>query len=190
MEKAIEERIKEIKGEIKHLEEEFENFTRLGLLSSEEKSELEQKILELRVSLCSISIRSKPLPSVEDEEWSLPLGNRIDWSNFDDANSSYELPNSNKVNKSVIKVYCPKCGHGFDHEVLTNGQVTGGIGGASAGAILGGKIGLALGPFGAIAGTIPGAILGGYFGKNIGTDFDKPTCPNCSTKFQIPTSFK
>jgi DNA-directed RNA polymerase subunit RPC12/RpoP len=98
---------------------------------------------------------------------------------------------NNELPKETIKkiyLHCPSCGYGFTHELIIDGKVKGGLGGVAAGALLGGKIGLALGPFGAMAGTIPGAILGGIFGKNIGNDFDKPRCPDCGTKFQIPRS--
>ena len=60
----------------------------------------------------------------------------------------------------------------------------------TAGAILGAKVGIAMGPLGAIAGTIPGAILGGLFGNNLGNNYDNPRCPNCNTKVQIPRSLK
>lgn len=108
----------------------------------------------------------------------------------EDIDGSEDLNRSYEEKKRVISLHCPKCGYKFMHEVLINGQVTGGIGGVATGAILGGKIGLALGPLGAIAGTIPGAILGGIFGKNLGNDYDSPRCPNCATKFQIPNSLK
>lgn len=44
-------------------------------------------------------------------------------------------------------IHCPKCGSRFNHNIVTEGKVTGVIGGASAGAILGSQIGIALGPF-------------------------------------------
>lgn len=95
----------------------------------------------------------------------------------------------NEIQKK-LNLHCPACGFGFTHIVSIDGKIKGGVGGAAAGAILGGKIGIALGPLGAIAGTIPGAILGSIFGKDIGNNYDKPRCPNCGTKFEIPTSLK
>lgn len=86
----------------------------------------------------------------------------------------------------IVVVHCPSCGFKFKHEVSNSGTKTGLVGGAAAGAALGAKIGIVGGPFGAIAGTIPGAILGGIFGKQGGEHFDKPTCPQCETKFSIP----
>lgn len=107
----------------------------------------------------------------------------------------YKLKNEDEASKAKytskkLFVHCPGCGFGFTHELLSNGKSLGGIGGASAGAILGAKVGIAMGPLGAIAGTIPGAILGGLFGNNLGNNYDKPRCPNCGTKFEIPNSLK
>jgi len=85
-----------------------------------------------------------------------------------------------------IFVHCPSCGFGFKHEVSNTGKVALGLGGAAAGAVLGAKIGIVAGPLGGMAGTIPGAILGGLFGKSGGEGFDKPICPECSTKFSVP----
>ncbi len=99
-------------------------------------------------------------------------------------------PNSNNETFQKLFLYCPNCGEGFTHKVLIDGKLKGGIGGAAAGAIIGAKMGIALGPLGAIAGTIPGAIIGSLFGKDIGNRYDKPRCPNCGTKFEIPDSFK
>lgn len=87
-----------------------------------------------------------------------------------------------------IYLHCPGCGYGFTHELNSSGKTVGGVSGASAGAILGAKVGIAMGPFGAIAGTIPGAVLGAIFGKNIGNNYDKPRCPSCGIKFEIPNS--
>lgn len=111
-----------------------------------------------------------------------------DKKKFKECNDLFDKYSS-QIEKSEIKtkevfVHCPACGYGFAHEILFNGKVLGGVGGASAGAILGAKVGIAMGPLGAIAGTIPGAILGGIFGNN----YDKPRCPNCGTKFEIPNS--
>jgi hypothetical protein len=92
--------------------------------------------------------------------------------------------------EGFVFVHCPSCGYSFSHEKLIGGKIAGGAGGATTGAILGAKIGIALGPLGAIAGTIPGAILGGVFGRNLGNKYDKPRCPKCSTKFEIPENLK
>jgi hypothetical protein len=86
-------------------------------------------------------------------------------------------------------IFCPKCGFGFKFKRNDDGKITGGLGGAVAGAIIGANTGIALGPLGAIAGTIPGFILGGVFGKNLGNDYDKPICPKCDTKFEVPNNF-
>lgn len=112
---------------------------------------------------------------------------------FDECNAlfdKYSNQKNDEINAKEIFVHCPGCGYGFTHEPLSNGKAVGGISGASAGAILGAKVGIAMGPLGAIAGTIPGAILGGIFGNNIGNNYDKPRCPNCGTKFEIPDSLK
>ena len=93
-------------------------------------------------------------------------------------------------NENFVYVHCPSCGYGFAHEKLIGGKITGGTGGAAAGAILGAKVGIAMGPLGAIAGTIPGAILGGVFGKNFGNKFDKPRCPKCAEKFELPSNLR
>lgn len=107
---------------------------------------------------------------------------------YDELSKSEEK--KTKTPSKEIFVHCPGCGYGFTHELLSNGKAVGGISGASAGAILGAKVGIAMGPLGAIAGTIPGAILGGLFGNNLGNNYDNPRCPNCNTKFQIPSSLK
>ncbi len=152
----------------------------------------------LRTELFNIKLaRNAPLePLVKNN--SKPLGhrNRFDTEIFENSISSKnvglneDVNRPQKENKRVISLHCPKCGYKFIHEVVNNGQISGGIGGVATGAILGGKIGIALGPLGAIAGTVPGAILGGILGKNLGNDYDSPICPNCSTKFQIPNSIK
>lgn len=85
-----------------------------------------------------------------------------------------------------IAVYCPSCGHGFNHERTVAGKTVGGLGGAVAGAALGAKIGIAAGPLGAFAGTIPGAVLGAVFGSSKGSQLDQAKCPKCSTGFDLP----
>ena len=90
----------------------------------------------------------------------------------------------------LIKLFCPSCGHQFEHSPNFKGKVVGGSSGLISGAILGAKVGIAGGPLGAIAGTIPGAVLGGIFGKNFGNKFDKPKCPSCSNSFEIPNNKK
>lgn len=97
---------------------------------------------------------------------------------------------SNTSKENFVYVHCPSCGYGFSHEKAIGGKITGGAGGATAGAVLGAKVGIAMGPLGAIAGTIPGAILGGIFGKSFGNKYDKPRCPKCATKFEIPNNLK
>ena len=84
------------------------------------------------------------------------------------------------------KLFCPNCGEEFEHEISITGKAVGGTGGAAAGAALGAKIGIVAGPIGAIAGTIPGALLGAIFGSQAGDTFDKPQCPKCGTKFDLP----
>ena len=85
-----------------------------------------------------------------------------------------------------IELFCPNCGYKFRHKIKLIGKGGGIISGALTGASIGAKFGIAGGPLGAIAGTIPGAVLGAIFGKNLGNNFDKPICPKCRTKFDIP----
>lgn len=91
---------------------------------------------------------------------------------------------------SKIQLFCPSCGHNFQHLVNFKGKILGGSGGAISGALLGAKFGIAGGPLGAIAGTIPGAVLGAIFGKDFGNKFDKPKCPSCFESFEIPNNLK
>jgi len=89
--------------------------------------------------------------------------------------------------KTYRKLFCPNCGTNFEHEISNTGKTIVGTGGVATGAALGAKIGIVAGPLGAIAGTIPGAILGGIFGTKGGDYFDKPQCPECETKFELPS---
>jgi uncharacterized membrane protein len=87
----------------------------------------------------------------------------------------------------LISVYCPSCGHNFNHEKKGTGRTLGAVGGAIAGAKVGAGVGLVGGPLGAIAGTIPGAALGLLFGGRLGRSLtDDPKCPKCATKFELP----
>ncbi|MEY8689669.1 MAG: hypothetical protein AB9M53_07300 [Leptothrix sp. (in: b-proteobacteria)] len=85
-----------------------------------------------------------------------------------------------------VQVYCPKCGHGFNHLPTSSGKTVGGLSGAAAGALMGAKFGIAGGPLGAIAGTVPGAILGGLFGTSWGAKNDRAKCEKCKTEFSPP----
>ena len=125
------------------------------------------------------------------EAYNKILNDRKSYNSIVKEYDEWTYPN-NKVQASSkeIFIYCPGCSYGFNHKLINDGKTAGGIGGASAGAILGAKIGIAMGPLGAIAGTVPGAILGAVFGNNLGNNYDKPRCPNCGTKFDIPNSLK
>jgi hypothetical protein len=85
-----------------------------------------------------------------------------------------------------VYVHCPACGMGFVHLTENSGKTAGGVGGAGAGAILGAKAGLLFGPAGSAVGAVAGGIFGGLTGKNFGDTFDRPRCPGCGTKFQLP----
>jgi hypothetical protein len=88
----------------------------------------------------------------------------------------------------LVSVFCPACGHKFDHKKRAPGKIVGFWGGALVGAKAGAGIGIVGGPIGAIAGTIPGAIVGAIFGRKLGgaiTDAD-PKCPKCTTAFKMP----
>jgi hypothetical protein len=88
-----------------------------------------------------------------------------------------------------IYIHCPACGFAFSHTKEDKGKNLGGFSGAAAGATLGAKVGITFGPIGAIAGTVPGAVLGFFYGKELGDKFDRPRCPSCGTKFQLPEGF-
>jgi len=94
------------------------------------------------------------------------------------------------MNKETVIIFCPSCGYKLKHTIKIGGKIVGGTGGILSGALLGAKVGIAMGPLGAIAGTFPGAILGAVFGKNLGNKFDKPTCPQCKTTFDIPDNIQ
>jgi outer membrane lipoprotein SlyB len=83
-------------------------------------------------------------------------------------------------------VHCPACGLGFVHIKENDGKKAGGLGGAAAGATLGAKAGLVLGPGGSALGAIAGGLFGAVTGKNFGSKFDRPRCPQCGVKFQLP----
>ena len=52
------------------------------------------------------------------------------------------------------------------------------------------KVGFIIGPIGALAGSVPGVVLGWTFGKNLGNQFDRPTCPKCGTRFYLPENIR
>jgi hypothetical protein len=70
-----------------------------------------------------------------------------------------------------VYVHCPACGFGFVHMVENSGKAAGGLGGAAAGATLGANA---------------GGIFGALTGKSFGDKFDRPRCPGCGVKFQMP----
>jgi ribosomal protein S27AE len=88
-------------------------------------------------------------------------------------------------NSDIIKVFCPRCGFGFEAANSNTGKTAGRIGGIAAGAALGAKVGIAMGPLGAVAGTVPGAILGAVFGASAGNALERPQCPQCGQTFDM-----
>ena len=95
-------------------------------------------------------------------------------------------PNPNLIMSNKVYVHCPACGTGFVHLVESSGKAAGGLGGAAAGATLGAKMGLFGGPAGAAVGAVAGGLFGALTGKSFGDKFDRPRCPGCGVKFQMP----
>jgi hypothetical protein len=48
------------------------------------------------------------------------------------------------------------------------------------------EAGLIGGPAGAAVGALAGGIFGALTGKSFGDKFDRPRCPGCGVKFQMP----
>jgi len=81
----------------------------------------------------------------------------------------------------IIHIFCTTCGEKLNFQASDDNTILG-IGGTVGGAMLGSKIGIAMGAIGAISGTIPLAILGGVIGTNIKSSLDNPNCSKCGNK--------
>lgn len=189
-------RINDLEAEILWLTKKIENYT---------SSELSQKSSLVHIIKDEIQEKQKEIDCLNNNLKEIKLKDNthlksakelIDEAQDDDFSTYGRMGKINngkvreymklQVQNNLDSIFCPKCGHKFQIEYSESGKTTGGISGAAAGALLGGKIGLALGPLGAISGTVPGAILGGIFGKDLGNFFDKAVCPKCNNNFNLP----